>query len=270
MSRGLSDLPVRLATAAAYGAVVLGTLLWGRTLGWAILIALAASLALSEFYVLTRESSRMPNEVFGVIATAAMPLAAAMDGLLGLNAAFTVLVIASLIWHLAFRQVRLADTAVTLFGAVYVGYTLAHLVLLRSLDSGALFVLATLVSVWLNDILAYFVGSTLGRRRLAPRVSPNKTWEGFAAGTLASVLVWVAVFYVTDTGIAFGWHLLIGVAVGIAAVVGDLAESRIKREIGVKDSGRLLPGHGGFLDRFDALILVSVVAYYLLVWAGAR
>ena len=87
---------------------------------------------------------------------------------------------------------------------------------------------------------------------------------------MASVAVWALVWLITDTGIGLPWHLFIGAALGLAGVAGDLVESRIKREIGVKDSGRSLPGHGGFLDRFDALMLVAVAAYYLLVWAGAR
>lgn len=268
--RGPKDLPVRIVTALLYGGVVLGVLLLGRTTGWAILISLAAAVALAEFYSLTREAHRLPNEVFGVVAAAAMPIGAAFYGTLGLGAVFTILVVASLLWHLAFRQVRLADTALTVFGVIYVGYTLAHLVLLRALDSGTIFVLATLASVWLNDIAAYLVGSTIGRFKLAPRVSPNKTWEGFFAGIVASVAVWAVVWVITDTGISLPWHLAIGAALGLAGVTGDLVESRIKREIGVKDSGRSLPGHGGFLDRLDALMLVSVAAYYLLVWAGAR
>lgn len=268
--RGLGDLPVRIGSAVAYGALALGVLFYGRVLGWAGIVALAAALALAEFYALTRETKRLPNEVFGLSAAVAMPIAAATHGTLGMTAVVTVLVVASLLWHLAFRQVRLVDTAVTVFGVVYVGYTLAHLVLLRALDSGTLFVLATLLSVWLNDSLAYLVGSTIGRTRLAPRVSPNKTWEGFAAGTVASIAVWVTVWAVTDTGISLTWHIAIGSVLAVAGLIGDLAESRIKREVGAKDSGRLMPGHGGFLDRLDALMVVSVIAYYALLWAGAR
>jgi phosphatidate cytidylyltransferase len=266
----LRGLPVRVVTALLYGAVMLSALLWGRTLGWAVVIAVCAACAVAEFYALTRETHRTPNEVFGVVAAASMPIAAATHGAMGLSAVFTILVIASLLWHLFFRQFRLVDTAVTVFGVIYVGFTLSHLVLLRSMDSGTILVLATLASVWLNDTLAYFVGSCIGRRKLAPRISPNKTWEGFFAGTAASVAVWAAVYAITDTGITLGWHLTIGFVLGLAGVVGDLVESRIKREVGAKDSGTLLPGHGGFLDRFDALIMVSVAAYYLLVWAGAQ
>jgi phosphatidate cytidylyltransferase len=265
----VKDLPRRIVTALLFGLITLGALLFGRELGWGLLLGVGAALALGEFYTLTRESHRLPNEVFGVVAAAAMPIAAALWGTLGLTGVFTVLVVAALMWHLAFRQVRLVDTAVTVFGAVYVGFSLAHLSLMRLLDAGTVLVLATLISVWLNDIAAYVVGSQWGRVRLAPRISPHKTWEGFAAGLIASVAVWVGVWYLPDSTLSLGWSVFIGLGIGLAAVAGDLFESRVKREVGVKDSGRSLPGHGGFLDRLDALIVVSVVAYYLLVWAGA-
>jgi phosphatidate cytidylyltransferase len=180
-----------------------------------------------------------------------------------------ILTLASLGWHLVFRQVRLSDTAITVFGAVYVGFALSHIVLIRALDAGTIFVLATIVSVWVNDVFAYLVGSSIGRHKLAPKISPNKTWEGFIAGTFFTTAVWVGVYFVTDSGLALGHLVLIGVLASAAAVIGDLAESRIKREVGIKDSGAALPGHGGFLDRFDSFLLVAVVVFYALEFLGA-
>ncbi len=267
---GLSALVTRVGTALAIGVVMLAVVIWGRELGLGIMLALIAGLASAEFYTITRREHRLPNEVFGVIAAAAMPVAAAQWGRLGLTASVTILMIASLVWHVVFRQVRTADTAVTVFGAVYVGFLLAHLVLVRSLDSGTALVLAIIVSVWVNDVFAYLVGSTMGRHKLAPRISPNKSWEGLIAGTLLTVVTWVVLHYLTDPPLSLAWFVFVGIGISIAAIVGDLFESRLKREAGVKDSGALLPGHGGFLDRFDSLILVSVVAYYLLVWGGAQ
>lgn len=269
-SEGFSKLLIRLATAAVYAGVMIGAILFGRTLGLGIVLGIAALFAVSELYAFTRREHRMPNEIFGLIATAAMPVATGVWGYQGLMGTLAALLVASMLWHVAFRQVRTTDTAVTVFGAVYVGFLLSHLVLIRALDSGTELALATIVGVWANDVFAYLVGSTMGRHKLAPRISPHKSWEGFVAGTAFTVLVWVAVGYVADTGLTIPALTLIGVAVSIAAVIGDLAESRLKREAGVKDSGRLLPGHGGFLDRFDSMIMVSVVAYYLLIIAGAQ
>lgn len=267
---GLSGLPLRITTAAAYGAVLLAVILFGRLPGLALLVAVLGVLASIEFFALTRRERRMPNEFFGLAAVAAMPLATAYWGRLGLLGVLTALILAALVWHVLFRQIRTADTATTLFGATYIGFALSHLVLIRSLDWGAELVLAAVVSVWANDVLAYLVGSTLGTHKMAPNISPNKSWEGFAAGTAGTLAIWILVWTTIGAGLTLGWAVLIGIAVALASVTGDLFESRLKREARVKDSGTLLPGHGGFLDRVDSLILVSVVAYYLLLMGGAR
>ena len=267
-ARRMQDLPARVATAVVFVAVIVGVLFFGRELGWALLVSVIAVLSLREFYTLTRETRLLPNEVLGLLAAAAMPLAAVFFGKLGLLTAVTVFVLAALAWYVAFRQVPLADTAVTVLGVMYVAFGLTHLVLIRALDAGALLVLTILLSVWAADVSAYFVGSLLGRHKLAPSISPGKSWEGFAGGILGSVLVWAAAYQVADTGLGLAWHIGIGVALAGAGLFGDLLESRIKREVGVKDSGSTLPGHGGFFDRFDSLIVVAVVAYYLLVWGG--
>ncbi|MDZ4179735.1 MAG: phosphatidate cytidylyltransferase [Coriobacteriia bacterium] len=271
--RGVSSLKgfaTRVVTAGGVGVVMLTAIFFGRPLGLGIVLSAIAMLAVAELYSFTRREHRLPNEVFGVLAAGAMPISAAVAGRLGLMAALTVLVVASLVWHVMFRQIKTADTAVTVFGAVYVGFLLAHFVLVRQLESGVLFALATILSVWANDVFAYLVGSTMGRHKMAPRVSPHKSWEGFAAGTLFTVLVWAALALLPENALALPVLIGIGLAISIAAVIGDLIESRLKREAGVKDSGSVLPGHGGFLDRFDSLILVSVVAYYLLILAGIR
>jgi phosphatidate cytidylyltransferase len=275
------DFGVRLLSALVLGLVQIVALVWGGTMWWALVVAAIAVLAASEFYAMTRTEHRKPNELFGLVAVAAMPLATgwylanapelsgglavAQHGLLGVTGVLAALVIAALVWHLVFRQVTASDTAITVFGVVYVGFTLTHLVLLRELDSGTELLLATIVSVWANDTLAYAVGSPFGRHKLAPKISPKKSVEGLIAGSLGTIAVWVGIGLAgVQTGLPVWWLGITGLAVSMAAVLGDLAESRLKREAGVKDSGRLLPGHGGFLDRFDSMILVSVVAFYML------
>ncbi len=270
---GLSSLGGRLGTAAVYGAVMLGVIVFGNSLGLAVALSIAAVLAVIEFYAITRREHRLPNEVFGVVAVACMPVATALWGQLGLGTVLAILVVISLVWHVVFAQVRASDTAVTVFGAIYTGYALSHLVLIRALDSGTELALAVVISVWANDVFAYLIGSTVGRHKMSPKISPNKSWEGFASGTLFTIATWGAVYGIVgaaggEPALSLGWHLILGLAVALSAVVGDLAESRLKREAGVKDSGTLLPGHGGFLDRFDSLILVSIVAFYLLEWGS--
>lgn len=259
----------RVVTAVIYGVAVLGSLALGP-IATGFVFGIMAAFSAAEFYAMERREARLPNELFGVGAAAMMPVAAALWGLPGLSATVTALIAASLVWHTVFIRVRTADTAVTVFGAVYTGFLLAYLVLIRELESGLILSLALVVSVWLSDMAAYFVGSLLGRHRLAPLISPKKSWEGFIAGSVASVSTWALVPIIPGSGVGFGHALLVGGAVALAAVIGDLAESRMKREVGVKDSGHSLPGHGGFLDRLDSLILVCLVAYWVLWWGGVR
>jgi phosphatidate cytidylyltransferase len=261
---------VRTVTALALGVVILGVLFYGGVWGVAGIVAVIAALAVTEFYALARHERRRLNEFVGLLATIAMPLVAVPWGLTGITGVVAALVIASLVWHVLIPRVRLADTALTVFGAAYIGFTLAHVVLIRQFAEGTLLVLVMLFGVWANDVLAYTVGTAVGRRPLAPAISPKKTWEGLAAGTLATIAVWLIGGALLDLAIETAWLVAIGLAASVAAVIGDLAESRIKREVHTKDSGRLLPGHGGFLDRFDAFILISIVTYYLLLAAGVR
>ncbi len=289
--RALRGFLVRTLTALLLGVVLIGGDLWpdlisaGDGLLWAGIVAAIAAVCAAEFYAMMRTGHRKPNEVFGVIAAAAMPLAAGLYvskaipggaasgadlGSVGLTAVMGGLILAALTWHILFRQVTASDTAVTVFGAVYTGFTLAHLVLMRALDSGSELVIITLAGVWAMDSFAYLIGSAVGRHRMAPHISPKKSWEGFIAGAIGTMAAWGIGWLVTGSPLPLWVFLVTGAVASAAALFGDLAESRIKREFSVKDSGRLLPGHGGFLDRFDSMIVVSIVVYYVLLFAGAR
>ncbi len=153
--------------------------------------------------------------------------------------------------------------AITLLGTLWIGLALAHAILLRGLDHGGGLVLAVLLGTFLGDTGAYLAGRTLGTRRLAPRISPAKTWEGLIAGVVT------ATFAVWWYGLGSDWMggtkgALVGLTVGIAAPLGDLFESRIKRDAGTKDAGTLFGAHGGALDRLDAALFSLVAGYY--VW----
>lgn len=282
---------VRAGTALVGAIILVGTDLWpdlfakGDGLLWAGIVSIIAAVCAAEFYAMMRTGHRKPNEVFGVVAAAAMPIAAgiyasraipsgassAADlGSVGLTAVMGGLILAALTWHILFRQVTASDTAITVFGAVYTGFTLSHLVLMRALDSGAELVLITMAGVWAMDIFAYLIGSAIGTHRLAPHISPKKSWEGFAAGLAGTVTAWGIGWRVTGSPLPLWVFLVAGAVAACAALFGDLVESRMKREVDIKDSGRLLPGHGGFLDRFDSMIVVSIVVYYVLLFAGAR
>jgi len=153
------------------------------------------------------------------------------------------------------------DAVGTVFVLFYVPVMLGHLLLLRA---GSVWFLAImLASTWCCDVLAYFVGKAIGRHKLCPAISPGKSWEGAIAGFLASTAaVGVLSYY---TSIPVGQSVLIGAVLGVSGQVGDLAESALKRFAGVKDSGSLIPGHGGVLDRCDSLLYNGPVLYYTLL-----
>lgn len=154
-----------------------------------------------------------------------------------------------------------------LLGAVYPGALFAHLVLLRGLPNGFAWVLFVTLGTWASDSAAYFIGSAFGRRKLIPQVSPNKTCEGALGGVAGAALIGLLFGMFTEITVIEG--LLGGVLISIAGQLGDLAASTLKRQAGVKDTGALLPGHGGVLDRFDSLLFAGPVVYYgLLLMRG--
>jgi phosphatidate cytidylyltransferase len=160
------------------------------------------------------------------------------------------------------------SVASTFLAAGWVGLGLAHIVLLREIEvDGQLAVFTVLLAVFADDIAAYFAGRLLGRHRLAPAISPGKTWEGFVAGSAAAIFVtWVALY---ETGFLEGYRsIVLGVVIALAAPLGDLFESALKRDAEVKDASRLLGAHGGMLDRLDAHLFAAVAAYYVIVAYG--
>ena len=173
----------------------------------------------------------------------------------------------------------LADAALGLFGLFYVGYPLTLLPMIWMRDDGRALLVFLMVTVWAGDIAAYYVGRRFGRHKLS-RLSPNKTWEGSVASVAGSVVAALAVVYTGEVLSAFGntvlhitqpvWQsIVLAVILNIAAQLGDLLESAIKRGAGVKDSGTLLPGHGGILDRIDALLLATPVLWCALLLKDA-
>lgn len=169
----------------------------------------------------------------------------------------------------------LLDTSLGLFALIYIVYPLTLIPLIRAHEDGPGLLLFLFACVWCGDSAALYVGKYLGRRKLS-RLSPNKTWEGSLASMLGSVICGMAIFYLGQNlsargytelhiGMAPGRLVLLAVVLNIAAQLGDLLESAIKRGANVKDSGTLLPGHGGVLDRIDALLLAAPVLWYILL-----
>ena len=167
------------------------------------------------------------------------------------------------------RQSGTVTMAATILGAFWIGSGIGHLILLRDVGHdylGRLSIFTLLLAVWAGDTVAYFVGKLMGRHKLAAVMSPGKTWEGFVAGFAASVLVAFFALYQDREQFLEIWEaLVLGAVIALSGTVGDLFESAVKRDMQVKDTGRLLGGHGGVLDRIDSLLFASVAGYYTIV-----
>ena len=162
------------------------------------------------------------------------------------------------------RQSLTVSVGVTVLGVAWIALGLAHALLLRSIPQhGRLAVFTILLAVFASDVAAYFTGVLIGRHKLAPTISPGKTWEGLGGGTIAAILVPFFALY-HQHFLTIGESIALGVLLAIVAPLGDLFESAVKRDLNVKDTGRLLAGHGGMLDRIDALLFASIASYYLI------
>ena len=190
----------------------------------------------------------------------------------------------TLAWHLVRRFVpgqaggedeepgspgdTLVDWGYTAAGAIYTGWTLSLFLRLRAGDDGLEWVLLAVLATFATDTGAFLVGRAIGRTRMAPRISPGKTWEGAVGGWLAGVSATAGLAVLLDLPITQAEAIALGALVGVVAQVGDLVESMLKRAAGVKDSGTLIPGHGGVLDRLDSVVFAIVVVYHFSVWTA--
>ena len=154
----------------------------------------------------------------------------------------------------------------TVSGPLYLGLTLSYVPLLRELEQGIQWLVLALFSAFGTDTAAFFAGKAFGRHRMVPRISPEKTWEGAAAGLLAGVAVALLLDALLTLPLTLGEAALLGAGVSMAAQGGDLVESALKRYVGAKDTGRLIPGHGGVLDRLDSVVLSLMLVYYGARW----
>jgi phosphatidate cytidylyltransferase len=252
-------LVVAVAAVPVLGAVWLG--------GWWVfaLAALVAVLSLHEFWLLARSLSPLAPAGY----------AGALLALIGAELGGTSWMVGGVMMTLplAFllkgisgaRQTPTTSISATAMGASWIGFGLSFLILLRALPvHGRLVAFGVLLAVWAGDTLAYLGGMLIGRHKMAPQTSPGKTWEGFAFGTAATVFVTFVTFYKADY-LTIGQSLVLGVVLAIAAPLGDLFESMLKRDMKVKDTGRLLGAHGGMLDRIDALLFAGPAAYFCIL-----
>ncbi len=233
-----------------------------------ILAFVIAALAMAEFYRLCL-GARANRLLMGIgFGTTAVWFAGFHLGGLSADALFLAVVLTLLIPLVspAGTQHRITDSAVTVMGILYIGGAMSYLIRLRGFSGGEFLILFVLLATFASDTGAYYVGKTLGRHKLAPTISPKKTIEGLVGGLVLTVLaVYVAREWFPFWQLTLLDSIILGTVLTLAGLAGDLTESAVKRAVGVKDSGGLLPGHGGMLDRVDSL-LFTAPAFYYYVW----
>ncbi|PLS82223.1 MAG: phosphatidate cytidylyltransferase [Chloroflexi bacterium] len=260
---------------------------WGEPLV-TVTVMLLAVLALHELFSLFRGGGYTPRRSAGFLSVLLFVIAArvrvSVEPLDWTGFALVTSIIASLSVELPRhnRDRSLLHWSLTLSGAAYIGWTLAHFVLLRDishpllpgsplrllrLDSGAAWIVFVLAVTFLSDTGAYFTGRAFGRHRMAPYISPKKSWEGAAGGVVLATLAGVGFTPLLGLPIDPWVGGLLGAIGSVAGQAGDLAESLIKRQVDIKDSGKIIPGHGGLLDRVDSLLFTAPVLYYMITIA---
>lgn len=262
---------------ALWGIPLLIVAVWfDKPLPWfTVFVAVWGLLAAFEFYRMVAVSGVPPLTYFGLIWTLLFILSRNADLLSILEPYFnpdlltplllTSAMVLSLIWLLLRPQKEGASIgwAWTIAGILYVGWLLSYLVALRGLDDGRNWVFFVLFVTFASDTVAFFVGRALGRHHLAPGISPGKTWEGTVAGVFGAIIV--SLFFILPTPLILHislWQaILLGFLVSVFGQCGDLVESLLKRNMGVKESGKLMPGHGGVLDRTDSIVFAGIVVY---------
>jgi phosphatidate cytidylyltransferase len=260
----------RILVAVVLLPLVIGLVYLG---GWWLfaLVLVGGTIALHELYTLARELR--PLIPAGYLGFGLTLLGSQLGGVAWMFGG----IVATLLFSFLFfglsheRPSATGSFGVTVLGVIWVGGGLGCLLLLRDIpDHGFWAVIAVLITVFAADTAAFFVGRAVGRHRMAPVISPGKTWEGLVAGIVAGMLATFLILYKDrDEFLTVGEMLALGAAVVVASVCGDLFESALKRDLSVKDSGRLLGGHGGMLDRLDAALWAGPAAFYVVLAFGA-
>jgi phosphatidate cytidylyltransferase len=259
------------AVAVGVGLVVLALLAFSLGPVWALVLATAIVLACAlELFNVFQRAGYRPATLLGGTATVALMFGAYWKLEVAIPLVLVMTLVVAMLWYMigVVRARPTVNVAMTMLGVLWIGTFGAYAALLlkdhgRHPNHGVGLLWGAVLTAVAYDVVGYLIGSRIGRTPLAPEISPNKTWEGFISGAVASAIVGGVV-----VGNIYPWHAGSGLKLGLLigffiAPLGDLCESMIKRDIGVKDMGHLLPGHGGMLDRFDSLLFVLPATYYL-------
>jgi phosphatidate cytidylyltransferase len=261
------DLVTRLLTAAAIAIVALIVFKVGRG-ATTILVALIVGAAAFELYEAFRRAGYHPATVIGLLGSVSIVGIAYTDGLDAFPLVAVLVIAFTMLWYMleVVKARPIVNIAITLLGFGYIGIFGGFAGLLLSSPDGIGLIIGLALCAIAYDVFGYFIGSQFGRSRMSPRLSPNKTWEGLFGGMVAAIVLGGIVGTVLTPWNDSIWHgLALGLVVAVVAPIGDLCESMIKRDLGIKDLGTLLPGHGGVLDRFDAMLFCLPAVYYLAI-----
>lgn len=262
------NLPLAVATGVGLAAAFLISLFWHPLVLLALIFALVVVALLELDAAFATRGGRPATPVLILVGAVAL-FGGYFAGPSMQALALALLLLGAAVWAFLSADGKRAVevVAATLLVGVWVPFLASFAALLLARPDGAWYVLAPIALAVVTDISAYAFGSMFGRHKLAPRISPGKTWEGLAGGALASVAV-AGLILVWLPGLDLGSVLLLAVAVSAAATLGDLTESVVKRDLGVKDLGRILPGHGGIMDRVDSIIFALPAAHFTLAAVG--
>lgn len=294
----MNELSKRILVAALGIPIALGIIYLGN-LPFLIVIVILASLSLIEYYAITEKKYSSPMKIYGIVMLIAILLSIYI---FFESSYFQMILIANLILLIFGTMIlqlfstntnAISSITTTIFGVLYISLAFGSLILLREFpiilskfeivsdrnhflrtesftgyDTWGLFVIAIFVTIWICDSAAYFVGKAIGKKKLFLRISPKKTWEGAIGGFIFSIISFFLAMEILTPDFPVIHSIILGAIIGIMGQIGDLAESQIKRDAGVKDSSTLLPGHGGILDRFDSVIFVapSILIYLFLLF----
>jgi len=224
--------------------------------------------ALYEFYRIAQATGKCHPLIYPGLILAALLIIQPLFDLLGSDRlVLAIAVIGPIIWIMLRRDksTAFASWIWTLAGIIYLGWLVSHFVALRGLDYGREWVVFALFVTFISDSTAYFVGRALGRHRMAPTISPRKTWEGAVGGVIGAILTSFILQWWLGLPIGYVGIGILAAAVSVFGQIGDLMASLFKRNSGAKDSGQAIPGHGGFLDRIDSVIFAGLVVYFYVI-----
>jgi phosphatidate cytidylyltransferase len=234
-----------------------------------LMVLLTTFFGLREFYTLSLPDSKGIERVVGIGLGLVLSVVVSYGNTTVVSPFLVLLLLLLAILFLGVTQ-NLSSTishmGMMLFGILYIGFLLSHICLIRNMTDGKKWVLFLIITVWSGDIFAFLSGSLFGRHKLYPKISPNKTYEGLVGAIIGSIVVAMAFALLFIPKLEIGFCVLLAIGLGVLGQLGDFTESMLKRSAQVKDSGSLIPGHGGMLDRLDSFLFSAPFLYYSLLY----